>query len=102
MVRAADHQQGNPIPAPQISRLEAIGQKAKTNEMRPLIDLQVAIACAMQAIAEDQKHNADQSAAYLKTAQALARSLGWPDDTDLKAVAESQIGHTHVRPAGSK
>ena len=92
ILRAANGAQRKPIPAQQIARLETLGQKTKTYEMRPLIDLQVGIACAMQAIEVEKNHGPEGADPYMKAAQSMVQSLGWPDYTadTLKAAAQSQ------------
>jgi hypothetical protein len=90
--RLISKQQGKPISPPKISSLDAVKQKAKTDEMRPVIEAEIAIACATQA-AEDQSNDASRAAAYMSAAQSAARSLGWSDVTEetVKSIARSQI-----------
>lgn len=87
-------QKGKPIPALQIARLQALGEKAKTDEMRPLIDLQVGIACAMKASEVEKSYDPEGAEPYMKAAQSMVQALGWPNYTEdtLKAAAQSQAG----------
>jgi hypothetical protein len=102
--RASAVERGKQYPPIEISRLEALRSRTKTDEMKPVIDLQVGLAYLLEAIGEARDNNTETAAKYMSAAQPLFQSLGWHNYSReaLEAVGESYLNPRHPVPEGAK
>jgi hypothetical protein len=86
----------------QIAKIDAFRRKVNTAEAKPVIDMNLALADVVAAIAEEQSNSKDQAANYMRSAQSLYQSLGWQDysEDELRDLAQSELDKWKVNPQG--
>jgi hypothetical protein len=84
----------------QLGNIDAYRRKVKTAEAKPVIDMNLALADVVAAIAEEQGNNKDRTANYMRSAQSLYQSLGWRDYSEgtLKALAQRELDKWKLAP----
>jgi hypothetical protein len=77
----------------QLGNIDVFRGKVKTAEAKPVIDMNLALADVVAAIAAEQSNNKDRAATYMRSAQSLYRSLGWRDysEATLRDLAQREI-----------
>jgi hypothetical protein len=77
----------------QLGKIDAYRRKVKTAEAKPVIDMNLALANVVAAIAEEQSNNKDRTANYVRSAQSLYQSLGWRDYSEetLRDMAQRKL-----------
>jgi hypothetical protein len=77
----------------ELARLVALQSRPDAQEIRPVIDLEIALAHVDAAVAEEQDHSPEAATTHMKSAQALFQSLGWQDRSEqvLRAVARREL-----------
>jgi hypothetical protein len=80
-------------PTDEIAGLESLRRRSGAQEMRPVIDLEIALAHVDATIAEDQDNNKEAATNHMQYAQTLFQSLGWQDCSEetLRAVAKREL-----------
>lgn len=83
----------------EIGGLEALAHRSHLREIRPVIDLDLALAYVDATIAEEQNNNQELATRYMKSAQALFQSLGWRDYSEqtLRIVAKRRLDKWNVQ-----
>ncbi len=83
----------------QLGQIDAYRKKVNTAEAKPVIDMNLALADMVAAIAEEQS-NKDRAANYMRSAQSLYQSLGWRDCSEdtLKANAQRELDKWKLDP----
>jgi hypothetical protein len=72
----------------EITELERLKGRPDYHEIKPLLEMHLALAYANTAIAEEQSGHKDLADSDMKSAQALFQSLGWKDySTDALRIA---------------
>jgi hypothetical protein len=71
----------------------ALQSRPDAQQIRPVIDLEIALAHVDTAVAEEQDHNPEAATTHMKSAQALFQSLGWQDRSEetLRGVARREL-----------
>jgi hypothetical protein len=84
----------------QLAKIDAYRRKVSTPEVRPVIDMTLALADVVTAITETQSNNNDRAEQDMRSAQSLYRSLGWQDYSEdtLKALAQRQLDKWKLDP----
>jgi hypothetical protein len=74
----------------EIATLNRAGQRADLQDVKPIFDLNLAIAYVRLA---EEESETQQSAQAMQSAHALFQSLGWKDDSDdaLRAAAKREL-----------
>jgi hypothetical protein len=77
----------------QLGKIDAFRGKVNTAEAKPVMDMNLALADVVAAIAEERRNNKDRAADDIRSAQALYRSLGWRDYSEetLKVLAQREL-----------
>ena len=84
----------------QIGKIDAFRKKVNTAEAKPVVDMNVALADVVTAIADEQGDNKDRAANYMRSAQSLYQSLGWRDysEATLRDFAQRELGKWKFDP----
>jgi hypothetical protein len=92
LISLNDDKSKMPLPE-QLEKITAFRGKVNTAEARPVMDMTLALANVVAAIAEERRNNKDRAETDLRSAQALYRSLGWQDCSEetLRNVAQHEI-----------
>jgi hypothetical protein len=87
-----DEKSKMPIPE-QLEKIDAFSGRVKTAEAKPVMEMNLALADVVAAIAEERRNNKDLAANDIRSAQALYRSLGWRDYSEetLKVLAQHEL-----------
>jgi hypothetical protein len=83
----------------QLGNIDVYRRKVKTAEAKPVIEMNLALANVVAAIAEEQ-NNKDQAANYMRSAQSLYQSLGWRDYSEgtLSDLAQHELDRWKLDP----
>ena len=102
-LRAFNRAQGKQVPPLDIERLALFGRRAKTDEIKPVIDLHLGLTYVLEATADERDNKTEAAVGYIRAAQPVFQSLGWRDTSEdlLKAVAQSELPSS-LRPSGAK
>lgn len=97
---ANDKELGKKYLAIDIGGLEDLRRKSNTQEIKPVIDLDLGVAYVITAMAEEQDNNKQAATKYTKSAQRLFQSLGWQDYSEeaLRAVAKRELDRWKPQP----
>jgi hypothetical protein len=92
LITLTDNKPAVPLPE-QLGKIDDFRRKVNTAEAKPVMDMNLALADVVAAIAEERRSNKDRAANDLRSAQALYRSLGWRDYSEerLKALAQREL-----------
>jgi len=87
-----------------IRELDGLRKKSNTQEITPVIDLNLGLAYVYAAIAAEQDNNQEQAIQYMKSAQALFQSLGWQDYSEdtLRVVARREVDWWNRKPRSTR
>jgi len=77
----------------ELARLEALRDRSDAQEIRPVIDLEIALAHVDAAMAEEQDNDQEAATRHMQSAQTLLQALGWQDCSEetLRAVAKREL-----------
>jgi hypothetical protein len=84
----------------QLENIDAFRRKVNTAEAKPVIDMNLALADVVAALAEEQNNNKDRAANYMRSAQSLYQSLGWRDYSEgtLRDLAQRELDKWKLDP----
>jgi hypothetical protein len=92
LISLNDDKQKVPL-SEQLVRIDAFERRVNTAEAKPVMEMNLALADVVAALAEERRNNKDRAANDIRSAQALYRSLGWRDYSEetLKVIAHREL-----------